>query len=285
MIHWRKNCFTPPSGRAGKGFVSELSRLYQAFGTASTLESVALKATIVLPHLLLQKPHRTSKNKDHIACLDRRLSLWKKGDIDQLMEEGKAIQERLPKKSPPSGKNTARSFANLVFSGRCKAALDLLSDKGSSGILHLNDLIKPNDPNPQSVKEALISKHPPAQYIHEECILDGAPEDPHPIIFEAIKSDLIRSSALKTTGAAGPSGLDAHMWRRLCTSFKGPSRDLGESLATVARRLCSEYVDPSLIEPLLACRLIALDKNNIFHELLSRQDCLGHLQEEVSQTP
>ena len=86
VIHWRKNCFTPPSGRAGKGFVSELSRLYQAFGTASTLESVALKATIVLPHLLLQKPHRTSKNKDHIACLDRRLSLWKKGDIDQLME-------------------------------------------------------------------------------------------------------------------------------------------------------------------------------------------------------
>ena len=51
------------------------------------------------------------------------------------------------------------------------------------------------------------------------------------------------------------------MWRRLCTSFKGPSRDLGEALATVARRLCSEYVDPSLIEPLLACRLIALDKN------------------------
>ena len=51
------------------------------------------------------------------------------------------------------------------------------------------------------------------------------------------------------------------MWRRLCTSFKGPSRDLGESLATVARRLCSEYVDPSLIEPLLACHLIALDKN------------------------
>ena len=33
------------------------------------------------------------------------------------------------------------------------------------------------------------------------------------------------------------------------------------SLATVARRICSSYVDPTSIKPLLACRLIALDKH------------------------
>ena len=66
---------------------------------------------------------------------------------------------------------------------------------------------------------------------------------------------------LKVNGAAGPSGLDAHGWRRLCTCFKGASRDLCASLASVARRICSSYVNPTLIAPLLACRLIALDKN------------------------
>ena len=261
VTHWRKNCFIPPSGRAGKVFVSELSRLYLAFGTASTLEPIALKSTIVLPHLLLQKPHRASKNKDHIACLDRRMLLWKRGDLEQLLEEGRAIQSRLPKQSPSSDKNTARSFAKLMFAGKCKAALDLLSNREKSRLLHLHDPSNPHEPNSQSVKEVLISKHPAAQEVHEECFMAGEPEDPHPIIFEAIKSESIRSSALKTTGAAGPSGLDAHMWRRLCISFKGHSRDLCESLATVARRLCSEYVDPESVEPLLACRLIALNKN------------------------
>ena len=39
------------------------------------------------------------------------------------------------------------------------------------------------------------------------------------------------------------------------------SRDLCSSLATVARRICSSYVDPNSIGPLLACRLISLDKH------------------------
>ena len=48
-------------------------------------------------------------------------------------------------------------------------------------------------------------------------------------------------------GAAGSSGLDATAWKRICTSFKAASADLCESLANTARRLCSEYVDPSAL--------------------------------------
>ena len=66
---------------------------------------------------------------------------------------------------------------------------------------------------------------------------------------------------MNITGSAGPSGIDAHGWRRLCTSFKGASSELCHSLALVARRICTSYVDPKSISPLLACRLIALDKN------------------------
>ena len=71
VVHWRRNCFHVPFGKAGKDFVRELSKLYSAYGSASALESVALKAAVVLPILLLQKPSRTSKTKQHITLLDR----------------------------------------------------------------------------------------------------------------------------------------------------------------------------------------------------------------------
>ena len=63
-------------------------------------------------------------------------------------------------------------------------------------------------------------------------------------------------------GAAGPSGLDATSWKRLCTSFKGTSADLCDSLAatSTARRICTRYVDPSGPTAFVACRLIALNK-------------------------
>ena len=80
------------------------------------------------------------------------------------------------------------------------------------------------------------------------------------MIFESLDATVIHTAALKTSGAAGPSSIDAHEWRRLCTCHKGASRDLCASLATVAQRLCSSYVDPTAIKPMLASRLVALDK-------------------------
>ena len=67
--------------------------------------------------------------------------------------------------------------------------------------------------------------------------------------------------AYLTTGSAGPSGLDAHEWRRLCTAFSGASTGLCSALSQVAKRLCTTYVDPRSVSPFLACRLIALDKH------------------------
>ena len=72
--------------------------------------------------------------------------------------------------------------------------------------------------------------------------------------------ELVRSFVLKINGSAGPSGLDAATWKRLCTSFQSSSVDLCSALASLTRRLCISYVDPSGLYPLLASRLIALDK-------------------------
>ena len=68
--------FKVPSGKCGKQFVGELTRLFNAFAMESDLESIALKAAMTLPSLMLQKPHAKSKTHDHISCLQCRLSLW-----------------------------------------------------------------------------------------------------------------------------------------------------------------------------------------------------------------
>lgn len=81
----------------------------------------------------------------------------------------------------------------------------------------------------------------------------------HPIIFDGITPEAIRKSVLKTTGSAGPSGVDAAMvWRRLCTAFGQQSDDLCSALALVAQRICTTYVDPFGLMAYTACPLVAL---------------------------
>ena len=242
-VHWKSNLFKIPLGNAGKSFTAELSRIFYAFATCSALEPIALKAATILPLLLLQKTHRSSKTKDYINSLVKRLELWKLGDLTNLFREGRVIQDRLPKIHHRQNEQ------------------QLFSNKSKGGLLHLNDVIG-NSTIPTTVKDVIKSKHPEAAVATSDTIISGSPPDCHPVIFESIDAALIRrSTSLNTHGAAGPSGLDAYAWRKLCTSFKYASNSLCESLALTTRRLCTVYVDPSCISPLLASRLIDLDKN------------------------
>ena len=45
-----------------------------------------------------------------------------------------------------------------------------------------------------------------------------------------------------------------------CKSFKQSSTKLCEAIAIITRTLCTTYIDPATIEPLVASRLIPLDK-------------------------
>ena len=80
----------------------------------------------------------------------------------------------------------------------------------------------------------------------KEALVEGSLDPPnvHPVIYQDINAKTIRSAALRTSGAAGPSGIDARGWRRMCCSFKSASDDLCNSLALLTRRICSEFVDP-----------------------------------------
>ena len=126
-------------------------------------------------------------------------------------------------------------------------------------------MLKEDDllPSGEPVYDALKSKHPSAQGLKNDALLllESWPPLPSPVMFECIDAELIRHAAKNTTGTAGPLGLDAHGWRRICCTFKEASNELCLSLALLARRLCTWVVHHSTLTPLLACRLIALDKN------------------------
>ena len=139
-----------------------------------------------------------------------------------------------------------------------RSALRLISQDSSVGILSLGQVMEG-----KTVGEILKEKHPPAQPASPSALLP--PEvnstNTHRVLFEMINGDLILSTALKTQGAAGPSGMDSAGWRRICTTFHSCSTDLCNAIAAVTQRICTSFVDPSCLAALTACRLIPLSKN------------------------
>lgn len=144
IVHWRRNIFKIPSGKAGKMFVRELTRLLNAYAESSSLEGIALKAAMSLPILVLQKPHQKSKSKDHIKCIEKRMENWLEGNIAELMAEGRTIQhnfERSIKRSVTRDQRLATTFAKLMMEGKIRAALRLLADQENGAPLSLDSKI------------------------------------------------------------------------------------------------------------------------------------------------
>ena len=264
IVHWKPNLFKVPSGAIGKRFVAELACLFEGYAAESAFEGFAIKAAMTLPALVLQKPHAKSKTHEHNSCLQRRLELWQKGDVEELLREGKAIQKSFKtslsaRRGDQDEAKKARKFAQLMMEGRVRATLQYLTKDAESGPLRLDEAV--NDGSGRTVRDVLEDKHPDPEPVNADAIVSETPGDNfHPIVFDNITPEAIRKSALLTTGSAGPSGVTAMMWRRLCTAFGQRSNDLCSALAAIARRICTTYVDPSGLMAYTACRLVALDK-------------------------
>ena len=224
VVYWQRNVFSIPLGKAGKDFVSEMASLYQACAEGSQIESFTLTAAMILPSLILQKPYPGSKAKEHLKCIERRMTQWRDGDIDSLRQECLTIQQHLqPLKGTPRD-NLARSFANLVMQSKVKSALHLLSSDSRGTPLSLDKEITSSTVC-DTVRDILHKKHPPSRPVYPSAILpeEKAPSSTHPILLESITGQLVHTTAICTEGAAGPLGLDAADWRRMCSSFHGAS--------------------------------------------------------------
>ena len=254
IVFYRKKHFKVPSGKCGKQFIEELTFWIRQLNRNTKLNKIAMKVFMVLPTILLQKPSSKSKAKQHTEALERRLNQWRAGQIDSIMREMRMIQSRF-KSSTRSNQTetTSKRFAKLMMEGKVSAAMKLLDNTSSSGVLNLTE----------EVMEELRHKHPEAANAKEGTLLHG-PLFPVPECFyEPIDEQTIMKAAMDTRGSAGPSGMDAEQYRRvLCSkNFSKAGKNLREEIALLARNLASKHYHPELLDAYVSSRLIPLDKD------------------------
>ena len=138
IVHWRRNIFMLPSGAAGKSFIRETTRLLELWTNDTNMNHIALKALMIMPALLLQKPSFKSTAKENSLCLQRRLVCWENGQFDVLMSECRAIQKCLKNVARrKSSDSIAKTFAKHMLRGNIKAAIRLLDQSEPGGVLPL----------------------------------------------------------------------------------------------------------------------------------------------------
>ena len=261
VVFWRQNLFKLPTGASGKAYIRELTRLVVAWNSKSNLMNVSWKSIMLMPSLIIQKPAANSKAKDHKEALARRLTLWQKGELLELMKEAETIQKRMKSSKPKRNiEAISKKFSLLMKAGKLNAAVKVLTSNMEGGILPLTE----------DTIALLEQKHPNPAPIIDDAIIDKVPEDVHPVVFSSIDGESIRKAAIATKGSAGPSGMDADGWRHVLLSgnFSDANKELRNQLAVTAKILATEKTEifekndrpTSSIDAYLACRLVPLDK-------------------------
>ena len=253
VVYWKKNLFLLRTGKSGKLYIDENVKLLNSWLEGTTLHNIAFKAIMIMPNLLLQKPSKNSKAKDHLTALERTMQRWLKGDLMQLSHEGETIQKNLTQQLTKGDiGNFPKKFAALMRKVNANVAINLLTETMRNRILPLNN----------KTLNLLLLKHPDPKDAHVSVMLVDVAERIHPVKFEVIDAEMIRKTVMKTRGGSGPSGLNGDGWKRILLSknFGESSSDLCQTLAKVTKKLCTEEL-PTSLEGFLACRLIPLNKN------------------------
>ena len=96
-------------------------------GLMKLMKSIALKAIYVMPALLLEKPSSKSKARNHLIALESQLKLCNEGNINELLDESKEIQKKLPSTNNPMNlQKMSMKFKHLMQKGNVNGALKLL---------------------------------------------------------------------------------------------------------------------------------------------------------------
>ena len=87
IVKWRKNIFLVPRGKVGTDLIKEIIRLLKLFINPTKWSRLALALLHIFLPLMLQKPSSKSKARDHVKYLEKRLKLWKEGDLKAILAE------------------------------------------------------------------------------------------------------------------------------------------------------------------------------------------------------
>ena len=248
VVFWRQNLVMVPSGKAGKDFVQEAANILNSFNNNEGNKSYAIMLLMILFPLVLQKPSANSKSRDHTAAIERRLKIFRNGDFDLLLREGRVIQSRLPSKDDKT-RNALKSFTRLMLHGKVSQALRAIRDSD----------IAPVPITPEVVDE-LVKKHPPSA--ETSSLLQGPTLPKTNCMFSEISAGAVTKAAKTLSGSGGPSGADSDLWKHILLSKKlnPASSELAQAIATFALKLATEPTDPKHLSAYVASRLVPLSK-------------------------
>ena len=137
-----------------------------------------MRVILIIPSLLLQKPSKEGKLKDHLkALLKRQMELWKSGNLLYLFEDSLTIQRIL--KSVYKAKYLDQIFRKYIEDmqkGNLNGTLKLLTDNMQHEIRPLNEetILKLKIKLPQSMNPG------------PEVLLPHSVSNVHPVGFESI---------------------------------------------------------------------------------------------------
>ena len=128
------------------------------------------------------KTKQKSKAQDHTKYLLSRLELWKNGELDKLIEEGKEIQKRMLRKKKKTEESNLKAFSRLMLVGKVKQATKFISN---------DDCVVGVHKITESVKFALANKHSKAKDPSPDAMLTITKPPPDPVINEQITAEVI----------------------------------------------------------------------------------------------
>ena len=229
IVKWRKNIFMIPTGKIGKQFVQRMKDHIDSWCNEDKSGQMALKYVMIMPQILLQNPVRNPSACQIKETLERRLAMWDRGEISELVRECKLLQSRLQSSTgTKQDESNIKSFQHLMRIGKIHSALRLLDKTENPGLLEMNE----------DTLKLLNEKHPDAMDYDDTLVLNGPIAYTNSIIFESIDANMIRRIALKMKGSAGPSALDAEQWRRLLGTklFGSVGSELCQSVANLTKK-------------------------------------------------
>ena len=113
IVKWDPfNLFTPPMCAATKDLITEMTCLLNNYNVDSILAPLALKILFLMPKLLLQQTHEKAKGRENTAALSRRMAMWQRGEINELLSEARALQER--RRDHTNKQGTKKKMQNVL---------------------------------------------------------------------------------------------------------------------------------------------------------------------------
>jgi hypothetical protein len=190
---------------------------------------------------------------------------WELGKFVALVDDTEATALSLRGGNRASDEDSRmRAFNARVLSGRLRSAVRVLTNRaGGKGVLEPDEACTKTG---RPVIDILRSKHPkmrdPAPDLEDpdRGSFEEYPSIPEPLPLE-ITDEVVSVVGSRLSGGAGPGGTDAVSLRNWLLRFGKESEALRLEFAKLAEWLANSHPPWAAYRGLMACRLVALDKD------------------------